>query len=144
MVPFHDTPGNLPLAGKRLDPDLTANRGTEPEYPGRRPNRSTCKRFAYPDSGDRDMAAMHSKRSHPSLINRVALEKVTKGRSAKMAHHETPAKPNYSPPQTQILDLNCSKIRSNIALKFNRWIGLTRSSIDGLDELGERDGKPHY
>jgi hypothetical protein len=29
-------------------------------------------------------------------------------------------------------------------LKFNRWIGLTRSSIDGLDELGERDGKPHY
>jgi hypothetical protein len=95
------------------------------------------------------MAAMHSRRSHPSLINpslinRVAVEKVTKGRSAKMAHHETPAKPNYSPPQTQILDLNCSKIRSNIALKFNRWIGLTRSSIDGLDELGERDGKPHY
>src|ERR1700722_8761712 len=91
MVPFHDTPGNLPLAGKRLDPDLTANPGTETK-PGRRPDRPTCKRFAYPDSGDRDIAAMHSRRSDPSLINRAAVEKVTKGRSAKIALNETPAK----------------------------------------------------
>jgi hypothetical protein len=43
-------------------------------------------------------------------------------RPPQAVHNQTPAKPNYSPPQTQILDLNCSRIQSNIALKFNRWI----------------------
>jgi hypothetical protein len=90
------------------------------------------------------MAAMHSRRSNPGLINRAAVEKAAKGRSTEAAHNETPEKWNYSPPQTQILDLNCSKIQSNIALKFNRWIELNGSSIDGLGELGKRDGKPHY
>jgi hypothetical protein len=87
---------------------------------------------------------MHSGRSNPGLINRAAVEKTANGRPPGVAHNETPAKRNYSLPQTQILDLNCSRIQSNIALKFNRWIELTRSSIDGLGELGERDGKPHY
>jgi hypothetical protein len=61
-----------------------------------------------------------------------------------MARNETPAKPIYSPAQAQILDLNCSRIQSNIDPKFSRWIELNRSSIDGLDELGERNGKPHH
>jgi hypothetical protein len=72
------------------------------------------------------------------------LEKAANGRPAEMARNETPAKRLYSPAQTQILDLNCSRIQSNIAAKFNRWIELNRSSIDGLDELGERNGKPHH
>jgi hypothetical protein len=90
------------------------------------------------------MAAMHSGCSNPGLINRAAVERAANGRPPELAHNETPAKPNYSPPQTQILDLNCSKIQSNIALKFNRWIELNGSPIDGLGELGKRDGKPHY
>jgi hypothetical protein len=90
------------------------------------------------------MAAMHSRRSHSGLVNRAALEKAANGRPAEMAHNETPAKRLYSPAQTQILDLNCSRIQSNIAPKFNRWIEPNRSSIDGLDELGERNGKPHH
>jgi hypothetical protein len=90
------------------------------------------------------MAAMHSRRSHSCLVNRAALEKAANGRPAEMAHNETPAKRLYSPAQTQILDLNCSRIQSNITRKFNRWIEPNRSSIDGLDELGERNGKPHH
>jgi hypothetical protein len=48
------------------------------------------------------MAAMHSRRGHPSLINpslinRAAVEKVAKGRSAKIALNETPAKPELFP-----------------------------------------------
>jgi hypothetical protein len=90
------------------------------------------------------MAAMHSRRRDPGPVNRAALEKTAKGRPAERPHNETPAKRIYSPAPTQILDLNCSRIQSNIAPKFNRWIELNRSSIDGLDELGERNGKPHH
>jgi hypothetical protein len=68
------------------------------------------------------MAAMHSRRSHSGLVSRAALEKAANGPPAEMAHNETPAKRLYSPAQTQILDLNCSRIQSNIAPKFNRWI----------------------
>jgi isoquinoline 1-oxidoreductase alpha subunit len=40
----------------------------------------------------------------------------------------TPADQFSSAPQTQILDLNCSRFQSNILLKFNRWIELIRGS----------------
>jgi hypothetical protein len=90
------------------------------------------------------MAAMHSRRSHPGPSIAPPLEKAAKARPAEMAHDGTPVKRIYSASRTQILDLNCSGIQSNIPLKFNRWIELTRSSIDGLDELGERDGHPHH